>query len=74
MRLIDWNLDNLGNQDRSLASAAVLPASKLDSSTATVIHDADHEVVTTVPVLTVVHDLATVTGSGPTPTGTVTFS
>ena len=46
------------------------------SSTATVIHNAAHATVTSVPAGTTVHDQATVTGQAglPTPTGTVTFS
>ena len=46
------------------------------STTVTVIHDAAHATVTSVPAGTTVHDQATVTGRSvcPTPTGTVTFS
>ena len=44
------------------------------STTVTVIHDADHAPVTSVPAGTTVHDQATVTGGLGTPTGTVTFS
>ncbi len=44
------------------------------SSTATVIHDSNDNVVTSVPAGTTVHDQATVTGGLGTPTGTVTFS
>ena len=40
----------------------------------TVIHDAAHATVTSVPAGTTVHDQATVTGALGTPTGTVTFS
>ena len=42
----------------------------------TVIHDAAHATVTSVPAGTVVHDQATVTGQAglPVPTGTVTFT
>ena len=42
----------------------------------TVIHDADHATVTSVPAGTTVHDQATVTGQAglPVPTGTVTFT
>src|SRR5437016_1230695 len=39
----------------------------------TEIHDANHTVVTSVPVGTTVHDKATVSGTAGTPTGTVTF-
>ena len=44
------------------------------STTVTVIHDAAHATVTSVPAGTTVHDQATVTGGLGTPTGTVTFS
>ena len=44
------------------------------SSTVTVIHDAAHATVMSVPAGTTVHDQATVTGGLGTPTGTVTFS
>ena len=46
----------------------------LTSTTVTVIHDATHATVTTVPAGTIVHDQATVSGALATPTGTVTFS
>ncbi len=45
----------------------------LASNTVTVIHDAAHATVTSVPAGTTVHDQATVTGGLGTPTGTVTF-
>lgn len=41
---------------------------------ATVIHNPDHQVVTSVPVGTTVHDNATVSGTHGTPTGTVDFN
>ena len=47
---------------------------KITSTTATDIHNASHQVVTSVPAGTTVHDQATVTGSLQTPTGTVTFT
>ena len=46
---------------------------KLPSSTVTDIHNAAHATVTSVPVGSVVHDRATVSGTGVTPTGNVTF-
>ncbi len=48
----------------------------LASATATVIHDATHATVTSVPAGTTVHDQATVAGQSglPAPSGTVTFS
>ena len=51
-----------------------LTVTTVNSSTATVIHDSNHNVVTSVSAGTVVHDQATVTGGLGTPTGTVTFS
>ena len=53
-----------------------LTATKLNSSTATDVHDAAHSVITSAPIGTTVHDKATVTGTaaGGTPTGTVTFT
>jgi hypothetical protein len=51
-----------------------LTVTKLDpTSVTTDIHDGAHNVVTTVPAKTVVHDSAVVSGSAGTPTGTVTF-
>ncbi len=46
---------------------------KLPSTTVTAIHNAAHGVVTSVAVGSVVHDSVTVSGSGVTPTGNVTF-
>ena len=39
-----------------------LAGDKLDSSTATDVHNADHEVVTSAPIGSMVHDKATVSG------------
>jgi hypothetical protein len=49
---------------------------KANSSTATLIHDADHNVILSAPIGSVVHDRAAVTGTaaGGTPTGNVTFT
>ncbi|HLO30005.1 MAG TPA: Ig-like domain repeat protein, partial [Anaerolineales bacterium] len=48
---------------------------KADSSTATTIHDADHNAATSVALGSTVHDSATVTGTSfGTPTGNVTFT
>lgn len=76
MRLKAWSAGNVGNQDRSLAAAAVLAE---QSSTVTTIHldgaSEPHTVVTigsSIPLGSSVHDLATVTGFNP--TGTVTFT
>ena len=49
--------------DPSTGPCEPLTVTKLTSSTATVIHDSNHNVVTSVPAGTVVHDQATVTGS-----------
>ena len=53
-----------------------LTATKLDSSTATDVHNAAHGVITSAPIGSTVHDKALVTGTaaGGTPTGTVTFT
>ena len=59
--------------DPSTGPCEPLVVTKLASSTASVIHDADHATVASVPVGTTVHDQATVTGALATPTGTVTF-
>jgi hypothetical protein len=49
---------------------------KLAPDVTSEVHDANHDDITgqTVPVGTVVHDEATVSGTGPTPTGTVDFA
>src|SRR4051794_38821286 len=54
----------------------VITVGKVASSTATQIHNASHADITgtTVPAGTIVHDQATVSGSGATPTGSVTFT
>ena len=57
-----------------LGPCEALSVNKIDATVATVIHDAAHNVVTSVVSGTAVHDLATVSGSVGTPTGTVTFS
>src|SRR4029453_16282029 len=53
-----------------------LTATKLDSSTATDVHDAAHAVITSAPIGSTVHDKATVTGTaaGGVPTGNVSFT
>jgi hypothetical protein len=51
-----------------------LTIQKFNSTTGTEIHNPNHGIVTSVPVGTMVHDKATVSGSGPTPTGTVDFA
>jgi hypothetical protein len=68
MRLLDWTLSNLGNQDRSLAAAAVV---QVETSVTTTIHDGSHTAVLSVSVGTTVHDSATVVGGGG---GTVHFN
>src|SRR5262249_35271205 len=51
-----------------------LTVNKINSNTTTAIHNASHSVVTSVALGTSVHDSATVTGAGPTPTGSLTFT
>ena len=65
-----------GTYTGSLGPCEPLLVTRVSSTTATVIHDAAHATVTTVPAGTTVHDQATVTGPAglPVPTGTVTFS
>ena len=63
-----------GTYNGSTGPCEPLIVTKVASSTVTVIHNAAHQVVTSVPAGTTVHDQATVTGCGlATPTGTVTF-
>jgi uncharacterized repeat protein (TIGR01451 family) len=47
---------------------------KLDSSTATDVHNAAHSIITSAAIGSTVHDKATVTGALTTPTGTVSFT
>src|SRR5581483_11725536 len=60
----------------STADCEPLTVTKADTSTATQIHDGDHQVVTSVPLGTAVHDSATVTSANTSfkPTGTVSFT
>jgi uncharacterized repeat protein (TIGR01451 family) len=58
----------------STGPCETLDATKLDSSTATDVHDADHHVITSAPIGSTVHDKATVTGALGAPTGTVDFT
>ncbi len=51
-----------------------LVVNKINSTTVTVIHNTSEQVVTSIDAGSTVHDKATVTGSGPIPTGTVTFN
>ena len=53
-------LDDVQRVDRRLRAA---DRDKLDSSTATDIHNADHQVITHAPIGSTVHDKATVTGT-----------
>jgi uncharacterized repeat protein (TIGR01451 family) len=50
------------------------PDKLVSSATTTILGPDDETAVTSVDVGTIVHDSVTVTGSGPTPTGTVTFA
>ena len=63
-----------GTYAASTGACEPLTVTPIASTTVTVIHDADHAPVTSVPAGTTVHDQATVTGGLGTPTGTVTFS
>ncbi|MBI1741719.1 Ig-like domain repeat protein, partial [Candidatus Acetothermia bacterium] len=61
------------NYNPSAGVCEPLQPIKLDSSVTTDVHDSSHDVITTAPIGSSVHDKATVSGSGPAPTGTVTF-
>jgi uncharacterized repeat protein (TIGR01451 family) len=50
-----------------------VPREKLTPTVTTDVHDASHAIVTSAPIGSSVHDSATVTGSGTTPTGSVSF-
>ena len=50
-----------------------LSASRPTATVLTTVHDAQHNVVDNAPIGASVHDRAVVSGSGPTPTGTVSF-
>ncbi|HEY1267615.1 MAG TPA: kelch repeat-containing protein [Candidatus Binatia bacterium] len=57
-----------------LGPCEVLSVGKIEAAVASDIHDASHNVVTSVAAGTTVHDKATVSGGLGTPTGTVTFT
>lgn len=63
-----------GNYSPAMGVCEPLVASKLIPTVTTDIHDVTHTIVTSVVTGTTVHDKATVSGSGPTPTGTVDFT
>ncbi len=50
-----------------------LTISRIDSQTRTDVHNSAHAVITTTTIGSMVHDKAFVTGTGPTPTGNVSF-
>ncbi len=58
----------------STSDCEPLTANKLASNTATEIHNAAHNAITSAPIGSTVHDQATVTGALTTPTGTVDFT
>src|SRR5437867_7477586 len=58
----------------ALSPCEPLTVAELSPTVVTEIHDASHNVVTSVALGTTVHDKATVSGSFGTPTGTVTFT
>ncbi|MBI1742384.1 hypothetical protein HYR54_04870, partial [Candidatus Acetothermia bacterium] len=62
------------NYNPATSSCEPLSAIKLTSTVATEIHDSSHTVITSALIGSSVHDKATVSGSGPTPTGSVTFN
>jgi hypothetical protein len=71
-----WGSVNDQGQTQGI-SHVVFCADKLASDTVTELHLADETVVevgASLPFGSVLHDKATVSGSGPTPTGTVTFA
>src|SRR5206468_101719 len=67
-----------GDQDFGASTSDCEPfhVNKADTTTVTVIHNADHEEILSAPIGSTVHDKATVTGvaAGGTPTGDVTFT
>ncbi len=63
-----------GNYAAADGQCEPLTINKLTPNVSTTIHDATHNPVTTINVNTVVHDSATVGGTGGTPTGTVDFT
>src|SRR5258706_466194 len=63
-----------GDSNYPAKTGACEPLTVNNDTVVTVIHNAAHETVTSVPVNTTVHDQVTVTGTGVAPTGTVTFS
>jgi hypothetical protein len=71
-RIISLNRDLTTDGNRITGPTCAQPM----QSITTQIHDATHAVVTSAPIGTIVHDMATVTGTIgiPTPTGTVTFT
>ncbi|MES2007138.1 MAG: hypothetical protein V4436_03445 [Patescibacteria group bacterium] len=66
--------DAANNAATSTCQTETLVVNRLSSSVTTDVHDANHGVILSAPIGATVHDKATVTGSGPTPTGTVSFS
>ena len=60
--------------DGPCESLSATPQTKPTPTVLTTVHDAQHNVITNAPVGTSVHDRAVVSGSGATPTGTVTFT
>src|SRR5204862_788545 len=82
--LRDWSSDVCSSDlyngstiyNGSTGDCEPLPATKLASATATDVHNAAHEVITSAAIGSTVHDSAKVTGTaaGGTPTGNVTFT
>ncbi len=74
----NWQAVYSGDANNTAATSTcqseTLVVNKLSSSVTTDIHDANHSVITSAAIGATVHDKATVAGSGPVPTGTVSFS
>ena len=62
------------NYDAADSACEPLTATKATPTVITEIHDASHNVITSAPIGSTVHDQATVAGSANTPTGSVSFT
>jgi hypothetical protein len=73
---LSYKVSYAGDANYNAAQSACEPltATGLTPTVSTQIHNASHTVITSAPVGASVHDQATVTGSGGTPTGTVNFT
>jgi len=66
--------DAANNPATSTCQTETLVVNKLASSVTTDVHNAAHGIILSAPIGSTVHDKATVAGSGPVPTGLVSFS